>query len=309
MARVSFKKKAGARTGNILFQYLFAKTISIRFGHTYVPFEFFSLAHPLVITDKTAKEVLAEFTEGSPKDRDILCDGFFQDADYYSPYRKEILAALSVSQDEWTDHEGLRQTIADFLVPSKEVFQENDVVVSLRLDDFIQYPRETSDILDPRFYLSILETLRPVEGRLILVCDKIQYEWEKRYLECFQKWAPRWTTRSLVEDFALLRDAPILIHSNSSFCWMASFLSSLPEKKRWIPCTEFYPLQHLTAIERGDIVQKVKPLSHNAVHALHVSQLAEIYPLAYSIPDECIVDRVPEKRVLQASLVPGDVST
>lgn len=303
MARVSFKKKANARTGNILFQYLFAKTICIRFGHTYVPFEEFDSTDFLVMTDETDnKGVVA-------KDRDILCDGFFQDAEYYSPYRKEILAALSVSQDEWTDHEGIKRTISDLLVPSKEVLHENDVVVSLRLDDFIQYPRETSDILDPRFYLSILETVRPVEGRLILVCDKTQYEWEKRYMECFQKWSPRWTTRSWLDDFALLRDAPTLIHSNSSFCWVASFLSSLSEKKRWIPCTGFYAAQNLTAIEPGDMVHSVKPLSHNAVHALHLSQFAHIYPLSYSIPDECIVDRVPEKHVLQASLVPGDVST
>ena len=39
MVYVTFEKIPSARTGNILFQYLFTKRISLEYGHTYIPIE------------------------------------------------------------------------------------------------------------------------------------------------------------------------------------------------------------------------------------------------------------------------------
>jgi len=64
-------------------------------------------------------------------------------------------------------------------------FTDNDVVVSLRLDDFIQLPCATSDIIPPTHYLTILETWN--FDTLYIVCDTIRHEWEKKYLAFFLK--------------------------------------------------------------------------------------------------------------------------
>jgi GR25 family glycosyltransferase involved in LPS biosynthesis len=91
---------------------------------------------------------------------------------------------------------------------------------------------------------------------------------------------------------------------------MASFLGSA--KSRWIPKTGFYHGQNLDSIELTDQVMCVKPLSHDQVHKLNMSEhliQSSIFPLAYSIPDERIVSSVPPKSHTTASLIPGDQST
>ena len=56
------------------------------------------------------------------------------------------------------------------------------------------------------------------------------------------------------------------IHSNSTFSWLMSFFSQIPNKKRYIPCTKMYKGQELNIIDTNDIFIEVKPLTHEEVH-------------------------------------------
>ena len=38
-------------------------------------------------------------------------------------------------------------------------------------------------------------------------------------------------------------------------------------------------------------------------------ETTNIFPLSFCVPDECIVESIPEKTNLLASLIPGDTST
>jgi hypothetical protein len=165
-------------------------------------------------------------------------------------------------------------------------------VVSLRLDDFIQKPCETSDILPPEYYLNILEDEMQYRDRLFIVSDKIRLDWEIKYLEFFKKWDPIFIQQDLLSDFAVLRDCSILVHSNSTFCWMASFLSN--KTKRYIPKTNFYKGQLLTHISENDTLVDVKPMPHQDVYELNIDNYLkkQAIPLSYSIPDEYVVDNV-----------------
>ena len=63
-----------------------------------------------------------------------------------------------------------------------------DVIISLRLDDFIQYPCKTSDIIPPQYYIEILENMK-IENdiaKVYIVCDTIKYDWEHKYIEYFK---------------------------------------------------------------------------------------------------------------------------
>jgi hypothetical protein len=136
---------------------------------------------------------------------------------------------------------------------------ENDVVMSLRLDDFIHTDEANSDILPLEYYSNILDKEMAKGGRLFIVSDKIRLDWEKEYVEYFQKWNPIMVSDELETDFALMRDCPILIHSNSTLCWMASFLSE-KKTKRYIPNTHFYVNQSLNKINENDSLIEVTPM-------------------------------------------------
>jgi len=92
-------------------------------------------------------------------------------------------------------------------------------------------------------------------------------------------------------------------------CWIVSFLSN--KNKRVIPYTpKIYMNQNqsLKKIQENDILNYVTPLDHDEVHNLDINNNS-VFPLSFSIPDECVVEEIPEKTCLLASLIPGDMST
>ena len=317
---VSFEKFKSARTGNILFQYLLCKVISLLLGHQYIPIE------EMENQDKKTSMIIMEgsieaFFKNEITNKEfkkvfqtqhIILEGFFQKSEIFIPYRNTILEIISHSNDYWIGCDGHKQYIKDFVKGSHYYpLGEQDVVVSLRLDDFIQLPCPTSDIIHPSYYLDILESL--CFDKLYIVSDTLQHDWEKKYIEFFSKWNPIFIQGDLLHDCAVMRDAPILIHSNSTLCWFMSFLSN-HKKKRYIPRTHFYKGQSLLQIEENDILQDVSPLPHQDVYTLNYQQFLKktIYPLSYCIPDECIVkeSKVAAMKTTEfASLIPGQNST
>ena len=315
MPVVTFRKIASARTGNILFQYLFCKRLSLAFGHQYIAIEdcdpdVLDANASIKITDDNAKGILFSGSLEHIKQKHLVCEGFFQRSEYYVPVREALLEMVR-SSDDWLTGVGQGQSVGNQFVRSenKIPISEKDVVVSLRLDDFIQLPCPTSDIISPSDYLSILESIS--FDRLFIVCDKIRHDWEHRYLRFFDKWSPILVQGTLEEDAAFMRDAPTLIHSNSTLCWFMSFLEST-DKRRFIFKTHFYGGQNLDAISPDtDRVVSVKPLTHAEVYALDYPaylKSTSIWPMSYSIPDEQIVD-VAQKTQTIADLVPGQPNT
>jgi hypothetical protein len=326
---VTFEKKPSARTGNILFQYLMCKLISLLYNHTYIPIEEFNAMHlenVLTVHEDNAKSIV---NNDNPTKKSILqhirCDGFFQQSQYYIPYRTELLELLHNSIDDyWISYNGARETISMFLYCSVNYayhWKSNDIFISLRLDDFIQLPRETSDIIPPQYYLDIIEkemAKNTMNGggsspQLYIICDVLRHPWEHKYMEFFNKWSPIRIEQSVIEDCHIMRDCPTLIHSNSTLCWFMSFLSQTPNKVRYIPQTHFYGGQSLAAIADTDNIQTVCPLPHHEVYHLNVLHYlrSRIYPLSYCIPDECIVDEsvLENKTHETAELIPGNQHT
>ena len=303
MPYVSFVNNGG-RTGNNIFQYLAAKLIQIKYGHTYVPFG--DLTDGTAVTESDYDTDLTTYNN-------IICKGYFQKSEFFVPYREHLITAIKDCDDYWFDDYGNKIMIRDFFHhPSSENLSENDVVVSLRLDDFIQCPCPTSDILPPQHYLGILEEEMRMGGKLVIVSDKLRYDWEHKYVEFFQKWNPVFYRERLLDDFALMRDCPTLLHSNSTFCWLASFFSLRTHKRRHIPNTHFYVGQSLKQIADNDIMYDVSPLPHADVYGLNIrNYLREfIFPLSYSIPDELVVGNIDVeiKKYDICPLIPGERS-
>ena len=268
-------RHVGGRTGNQIFQYLITKVLQLKYGHRYRCFhEIEDLQKDVfVVTEENISDILSE-NQDNPyleilKSKNLLCEGYFQKSEYFVQVREKLLDTLydENNNDYWI-YNDKRVYIKDFLnYRNNYCFQENDVVISLRLDDFIQLPRESSDILPPQFYLNILEKL--TFNNLYIVCDKIRWDWEYRYMDFFKKWNPIMIQGDIMHDASVIRDCKFLIHSNSSFCWIMSFFSR-DQKKRFIPYTNFYKGQKMYEIEDSDLLFHVKPLLHNEVYNIHV---------------------------------------
>jgi len=192
----------------------------------------------------------------------------------YTHYRKVLIDVFKTSDDYWYDRTCRKIYIKDFFTAShKQELSPNDVVMSLRLDDFfhlecIGEPGRTSDILPSSYYTDILEKIpRDAKSKLYIVSDKLREDWERAYVKIFDPWSPIMVQGDIMSDFALMRDCPTLIHSNSTLCWIASFFCD-KDKTRVIPRTYFYDNQVLEKIEETDTFLVVNPLPHNEVENL-----------------------------------------
>lgn len=316
MPFISFKHIQNARTGNSIFQYLICKRITLETGHIYIPIEDDRISDDIdafEITDSNIHDFLIKKTISLNKDQNIICNGFFQVDSFYTPVRTDLLNLCYKDENDFWFDCNHKRCIADFLYKSSHSIadlNDKDIVLSLRLDDFIQTPRETSDILPPSYYTNILENIHDI-NRVIIVCDIFRHNWEHAYYSFFSKWNPVLIQKDVMHDCALMRDSYRLIHSNSTLCWVMSFLSMVP-KKRFIPFTSFYSSQSLQKIEEYDYFQRIMPMQHKDVYELSsINDLKShsIYPLSYCIPDSYIIKSLPIKTQLFADIIPGDAMT
>ena len=305
----------GGRFGNQLFRYLTCKLFTIRFGHKYISRNNISNHDYLnndyiIINEENINDILENNKDISMKN--IVLQGYFQKSDLFVNYREKLIEIIcNPMNDDYWNIDNKDYYLKEYLINSKHSInlKPNDILISLRLDDFILYPCKTSDIIPPEYYIEILEKMKTNNGNLYIVCDQIKLWWEFKYLEFFKKFNPILVQESLIHDIALMRDSNILIHSNSSLCWIISFLSN--KNKRVIPYTpKIYMNQNqcLKKIQENDTLNYVTPLDHDEVHNLDINN-NNIFPLSFSIPDECVVEEIPEKTCLLASLIPGDIST
>lgn len=303
----------GGRFGNQLFRYLTCKMFTVKSGHQYIVREEFPMENYVIVTDSNISDVLNNPTMYATKD--ILCQGYFQKSELFVDCRAQILQLIysNDNNDYWLYKDEYKSTndkmyIKDYIIDNTHDIdlKSNDIVVSLRLDDFIQYPCKTSDIIPPQYYTDILTNMKITTEKVYIVCDTVKFDWEHNYIEYFKRWNPILIQCTLKHDIALMRDCNTLIHSNSSLCWIISFLSN--KNARFIPNTHFYASQSLLHISKTDKLIDVIPLGHPEVRSLNVNN-AHVIPLPFCIPDECIVSEIPQKNTLLASIMPGDNST
>lgn len=137
-------------------------------------------------------------------------DGFFQNSNFMRLHRRQI---------------------KEFLNPQEVVTNYDDIVLHLRLDDFVKSndynnPEswERSEIIHPDYYQKILEN--ETYNRVYIVVDKIKYGWEQKYLSNFKKYEPVIVSGDARSDFNFLRSFDKIICSNSTFSYWSAFLSN-----------------------------------------------------------------------------------
>ena len=257
---VTFDATEECRTGNKLIQYLTCKLIGHLFGHTYLP-EFGE--ESVTVKEEDFGRILTErpyylsFVN-------IRLRGLFQKSEWLVPYRSVLLDLVydSFNRDCWVTGDGAAVFVKDLVtdVPLVVEAETDTLFMSVRLDDFMHYPwHATSDIPYPSFYTDLLGKL--TFSKLYIICDTVRHDWEREYLKAFAPWNPTLLQESFEHDCCLMRTCARLIHSNSTLCWVMSFLSR-GVKERYIPNTQHYPEQCLEAIDPGDKVFYPDTMTH-----------------------------------------------
>lgn len=243
------------RLGNAILQYLATQIFVLLCGHTYVRTDErygFDPAKTLTLTDEMFRELCdADWTEdlkASLSQYHIVCDGYFQYDTLYRKYRKELKERIATSEDvlDIDTHTEAKDSIFVSQLLAPFGFSETDaVVINLRINDF------APNLVDPAFVERSLKDPRLSGKRILVVCERPTTAWELSYLSFLDPWSPTFLSNDRLEDYYILRDAPFLIHSNSTFCWCASFFGS-DDKLAFLPDTRFYEHQRLGAIRPTD---------------------------------------------------------
>jgi hypothetical protein len=249
------------RTGNKLFQYIAARIFSENNGLN-------------LITKFPDTEIL-DVEEHKYFYDDIREDGYIQINSSSFSNDKIIFSGKNkkyVFDDYFHDGNFFSNNIEMikkfFILPKVEI-NTKDIVLHLRLFDYLHFTDlyiptswDGSEIIHPNYYIKILE--KENYDKVYIVVDEIRCEWEKKYLEYFDKFNPIIISSNPKNDFEFLMSFEKIINSNSTFSYWASFLGN----SKTIYCFEktgFY----------GKEIKKVGEHVKNLTNIKHASILVD----------------------------------
>lgn len=212
------------RTGNNLFQYFFGRILAdqLRYSLTYVNENHASDFNLPIIEAKTITNPFLDIYEDQYTNQPIenilkLCKnrkcnihGYWQKASYYTPYRHKMKKWVPVDKSNKLN----------------EVDLENDVIIHIRRDDYILAKSNIS--------LSYYDyCLSQRDWRRLYI---IGSGFDDKVIQHFNKYSQiiEYVNISPFEDFKFMMGFKYVVMSNSSFCWMATFLSDVAERV-WYP--------------------------------------------------------------------------
>ncbi len=232
------------RLGNQMFQYAFAIATAEKLG---VPFEmlqghqykdevreFFELpAFPPGISFKRLrrkwfymkilKERIPVITENQNEllvalPDNALYNGFFQNDYYFSQYRQKIVPFFKIKE----------QHRRAFLEESKNIDFERNIVVHMRLKDYLTWGSEEvggPDVsLPPGYYQNAFKALGLTKNdNIILVSD--DYELARQRLSFLENTIQDFGSSPAI-GFQALQSARRLVISNSTFAWWGAWLNT-----------------------------------------------------------------------------------
>lgn len=259
MPTLSYKLQG--RFGNNLIQYCIAKLLCKLFGHTLISRK---ERNALSVTDVEWPELasfLVKHQHEPAKLRrhpyakvSLTLDGYFQRSEVLVAFRPFFQSLFTTSNPD-----ALTPTlkIAEIAGALQRVDSRDEIIVHLRLDDFQRAgAKGSSVILHPSWYQKVLDSIRSTSSRPIrIVYDRKGVQEEEAYLSAFQRYTPILQSSDVLTDFATLANAKTLVSSNSTFSWMAAFLSSCPQT-RYLPTICHMGSQNLGTIDLTDTVSE-----------------------------------------------------
>ena len=232
------------RFGNNLIQYFAAKIFSLYFGHNYISNKA-ELHKPIVISEYHFLNIIINRQVANICNNDVYLEGFFQDISFLSRERQFIKSLFTVNNNDVINyhHYEKKIVIKSLVIALPEKPCENDLVLHIRLDDFI-HQGDNSNILDVNYYINeVVES--NFKDTVWIVVDRLKTDFDKNYIELLEKKLKergimniRFHQKTFLEDWTFCMNATNFISSNSTFALTAILLGNmkyvvLPTEVSW----------------------------------------------------------------------------
>lgn len=240
----------GGRFGNQIFRYWATKILCHLYGHEYVGSNIAQLCNPIEVNDHNYRDI---FDGKLDKNLDIVVTGFCQDLNLFgNVYRnivKELMCSSNTDEIFLYKHILVGQLDASIFNPSAFVLRPNDIVIHVRLDDFINSNSiMNTNILSTTYYTQAIGE-RTQWDRVIIVTDVLRNSKENTYIENMKTCLGGEVIvhqGTMLEDWHLLCKARNIVVSNSTFAWTALIAGNA--EFAVIPNTRFYDNQVIVPI-------------------------------------------------------------
>ena len=195
-------------------------------------------------------------------------DGFYQ-FDFFMSENLEYIKSLINSENK--DSINAKYSISDlysaFNRYQRNEFTDEDLIVHIRLDDFVNEGRN-SYVMSDKTYFNTIKIIQNKHkfNNIYIVVDKIRRVWENQYINSLLLNLKNigitnisvLPTSDLLTDMTRLYSAKNVLCSNSTFCWIPVLLGKC--EKNWLPnkntCsnqrffkinnhTQIYPMEYL----------------------------------------------------------------
>lgn len=208
------------RTANNLFQYVIGRIVADHFdsnltfnGNNHIPGEFNCnpilnrnnfINNMTVYNDTVNKDVSLEDIFNTRRESKIILVGYWQKSKFYTPYRNQMKQWFALPESRYVT-----------------AVRDTDMLIHIRREDYILCKSD----LNFSYYDECIRRERP--SRVFVTGNGID-QFTRRYFTT--KYNCVIINESPIEDFKLIKLFKRVVLSNSTFCWMASFLSDKAEK-------------------------------------------------------------------------------
>jgi hypothetical protein len=194
-----------------------------------------------IVDENLYIKIIKSINEGdTPPDlgvyTDIVMIGYFQNSIVMKDYRDYLKSLFNKENSEVINDTVKTDQV---IKPLSFTAGLNDLVMHIRLDDYAT--NGGSDIFSPQQLLEIIKDIN--YEKLYIVCDKLRYDWEVKYITYFRHLNPILIQNSMLDDFNFIVNANKILLSASTFSYIAAFLSNASEIH--IPYNTFYPQQNM----------------------------------------------------------------
>ena len=263
ISKISYK--IDGRFGNNLFQYLATKILQLKLKNENRNYEYeYHLKFNenrndiFIVNDYNFLNII-ENVNIIPLNSSIYLEGYFQ-------FEKHILEnkiyVSSIINEKNNEKINDKYTVSDLsrklnsFNPFSSVFNENVLVIHLRLDDFI------GDKVCMHYinYYNIISMIPDTIKKVKIIVDKCKQNWELDYLKIIYSIYINANLEvkiesgaDMLDDFCKLYYAKNLLSSNSTFSYLAGLLGN--HKITWCPlnCKKYAPCQKIEKFNNDTI--------------------------------------------------------
>jgi hypothetical protein len=217
------------RLGNAIFRYMAAAMVCIAFNGIYVINRYQS-------ENLSDSEFFNIFIKNNKKSiNSVNMDGYYQHDFIYKYYKNDIMSYIKNNPSHYILTDGIKAGdtncekffMIDILNTSLNFNKKYKFVLHLRLEDFVTH----------NFYIRkerIVEILKNVNfdcNEVCIVCNKCETAFEIEYINYICNFLNELNFKIIFEsndvltDYYIMKEAEILICSNSTLSWCAAFFS------------------------------------------------------------------------------------